>query len=80
MPRISEIDPTDAPIRVKAVLDAQEERYGAPLNNHLLYARNTEVFRGVRAMWSALDQDGVIDTALASIVNRRVAALIGCVF
>ncbi|MEE9414183.1 MAG: hypothetical protein V3V01_02790 [Acidimicrobiales bacterium] len=80
MARIPEVDPAKASPRVKAVLDAQTETYGAPLNNHLLYAHDEEIFRGVRGMWSALDRAGLIDTGLASLVNRRVAALVGCVF
>ncbi len=54
--------------------------YGAPLANHLVYARRPSIFRGVRGMWAGLDESGLIDPQLASLVNRRVAALNGCVF
>jgi hypothetical protein len=78
--RIPGIDPaqTDGPIR--AVLDAQAERWGAPLVNHLLYARRPSIFRGARAMWTGLDQSGLIDRALQALINRRVAYLNNCAF
>jgi len=79
MPRIPEIDPDSAAPRVKAVLDAQAEHFGAPLNNHLLYAHNESVFRGARSMWAALDAAGLPE-GLTALINRRVAATVGCVF
>ncbi len=65
---------------VAKVLGAQREHYGAPLNNHLLYAHRPGLFRAVRGMWAALDADGILGEALVALVNRRVAALNGCVF
>lgn len=80
MPRIDGVDPDHTDRRVKAVLEAQERRWGAPLANHLLYARRPTVFAGVRAMWSGLDASGLLDVALVALVNRRVASRVGCVF
>lgn len=80
MPRIPEIDPADSAPKVKATLDAQSETFGAPLNNHLLYAHSPEVFRGARGMWAALDKAALIDPTLSALVNRRVAVRVGCVF
>jgi hypothetical protein len=48
--------------------------------NHLLYARRLAIFRGVRGMWSGLDSSGLGDPKLVALINRRVAALNGCVF
>ena len=31
-------------------------------------------------MWAAMDKDGLLGTALVSLLNRRVASLNGCVF
>ena len=53
--RIDGIDPDDAEPRIKAVLDAQAAKWGAPLANHLVYARVPEIFRAVRGMWSGLE-------------------------
>lgn len=80
MPRIPEVDPESTPPRVRAVLDAQRKTFGAPLKNHLLYAHDENIFRGVRGMWAALDKVAFDDCALSALVNRRVAARVGCVF
>jgi hypothetical protein len=80
MTRISQIPIDAAEPRVAAVLAKQEETWGSPLNNHLLYARRPTIFRGARAMWGGLSESGLIEEALHSLLNRRVAALIGCEF
>lgn len=80
MPRIPEVDPDAAAPRVKVVLDAQVARFGAPLKNHLLYAHSESVFKGVRGMWAALEGAGQLEAGLSALVNRRVAASVGCVF
>ncbi len=80
MSRIPEIDPESTSGYVAAMLKAQAEAFGAPLNNHLLYAYRPDFFKAARGMWSAMDKDGILGTALVSLVNRRVASLNGCVF
>ena len=72
------VDEVDAPI--KAVFEAQTRRWGGPLLNHLLYARRPTIFRGVRAMWTGIDGSGLVGGQLQALINRRVAALNGCVF
>jgi hypothetical protein len=66
--------------RIARVLRAQAERWGAPLANHLVYARCPALFHAVRGMWSGLDAAGRIDPRLRALLNRRVAALNGCEF
>jgi hypothetical protein len=78
--RIPGIDPNSAAGPILAVLKAQAERWGAPLINHLVYARRPSIFRGARAMWTGLDQSGLIDGALQALINRRVAYLNNCAF
>lgn len=80
MTRISPIPIETAEPRVAAVLAKQEETWGSPLTNHLLYARRPTIFRGARAMSGGLSESGLIEQALHSLLNRRVAALIGCEF
>ena len=81
MPRIEGVDPDRvADGRIAAVFAAQAKRWGAPLLNHLLYARRPAIFRGARAMWTGLDASGLLDPGLVALVNRRVAALKGCLF
>ncbi len=80
MARIDGIDPGQVAGPIQAVFQAQTEQWGAPLLNHLLYARRPTIFRGVRAMWTGIDSSGLIDSALQSLINRRVAAINGCEF
>ena len=80
MARVEGVDPGLTEKRIRAVLEAQADKWGAPLLNHLIYARRPSIFRGVRGMWSGLDASGLLDPGLAALVNRRVAALNACVF
>ena len=78
--RIEGIDPEATEPRIKAVLDAQAERWGAPLRNFLVYARVPAIFRAVRGMWAGVGSAGLLDGGLHALLNRRVAALNGCEF
>lgn len=78
--RIPPIDPEETEPQVRAVLRKQAETWGAPLTNHLLYARRPSIFRGARGMWGGIDASGLIDERLKALLNRRVAALNGCPF
>ena len=78
--RIAPVDPAATEPPVRAVFEAQARKWGAPLLNHLLYARRAPIFRGVRAMWGGIDASGLIDGRLQALVNRRVASLNGCEF
>ena len=80
MARIEGIDPLTAEPQIKAVLEAQRKKWGAPFANHLVYARRPTIFRGARAMWTGIDSSGLIDPKLQAMVNRRVAYLNGCEF
>ena len=80
MARISDADLENAERYVKQVLKAQQEKWGAPLLNHLLYARRPSIFRGARAMWTGIDSSGLIPDQLKALLNRRVAFLNGCEF
>jgi alkylhydroperoxidase family enzyme len=78
--RIEGVDPGETAKQVRTVLDAQAEKWGGPLLNHLLYARRPTIFRGARAMWGGLHASGLLDPALVALVNRRIASLNGCEF
>lgn len=78
--RIDGVDPAKATGAIAAVLAAQTRRWGAPLLNHLLYARRPTIFRGVRGMWAGLDGSGLLDPALVALLNRRVAGINRCEF
>lgn len=81
MTRIEGVDPRRLADEYAAkVLEAQARAWGAPLLNHLTYARRPSIFRGVRGMWTGLEGSGLIDHKLVALLNRRVAALNGCEF
>ena len=80
MARVEGVDPAQVEKRIRAVLEGQAEKWGAPLLNHLVYARRPTIFRGARGMWGGLEASGMLDAGLVALVNRRVAALNGCEF
>ena len=81
MARVEGVDPTGVSDEYAArVLAAQTKTWGAPLLNHLVYARRPSIFRGARGMWAGLEGSGLIDARLAALLNRRVAALNSCEF
>jgi hypothetical protein len=80
MPRIEGVHPETAEGQIGEVFEAQTQKWGAPLENHRLYARRPSIFRGVRGMWEGLGASGLIEPPLQALINRRVAALNGCLF
>lgn len=80
MARIPNADIEHAEPHIKNVLGAQTKAWGAPLLNHLIYARRPSIFRGARAMWTGIDASGLIEASLRALINRRVASLNGCEF
>lgn len=80
MARIEGVNPEEVDRQIKTVLDSQAGAWGAPLLNHLLYARRPAIFRGARAMWAGIETSGLIAPELRSLMNRRVASLNGCEF
>ncbi len=80
MARIEDADAERVESYVKRVFAAQAKKWGAPLLNHLLYARRPTIFRGARGMWNGIEASGLIDGQLQALVNRRVAAINGCEF
>ena len=80
MTRVRGVEPARTEGSIRAVLEAQARKWGAPLLNHLVYARRPSIFRGARGMWAGLEGSGLVPAEIVSLVNRRVAALNGCVF
>lgn len=80
MARVQGVDPAAMTGYIQEVFKAQRKRYGAPLNNHLLYARRPTIFRGARGMWTGIDSSGLIDPKLQALLNRRVASINNCEF
>ena len=80
MARIDDADSGKIDRYARDILEAQKKTWGAPLLNHLLYARRPSIFRGARAMWTGIEASGLIEPRLQALLNRRVAALNGCEF
>ena len=80
MARIEGVDPEEVDDYTKRVFEAQAKKWGAPLLNHLVYARRPSIFRGARGMWMGIDASSLIDGKLQALVNRRVASINGCEF
>lgn len=80
MARIANVKVEETDKYITSVLEAQEKTWGAPLLNHLLYARRPSIFRGARAMWGGIEASGLIVASLRALINRRVASLNGCEF
>jgi len=80
MARVANADVEAVEKQITSVLEAQTKTWGAPLLNHLIYARRPTIFRGARAMWTGIDSSGLISPALRALINRRVAFLNGCEF
>lgn len=80
MARIKGVDPDNVDHYAKAIFDAQKKTWGAPLLNHLLYAKRPSIFRGARAMWTGIEASGLIDASLRALINRRVASINRCEF
>lgn len=80
MARIADVNLEEAEKYIRNVLEAQSRDWGAPLLNHLLYARRPTIFRGARGMWGGIEGSGLIDASLRALINRRVAFLNGCEF
>jgi hypothetical protein len=78
--RISGIAPGSGDERMRRVFEKQARKWGAPLANHLVYARRPPLFHAARAMWEGLYESGLIEGTLAALLNRRVALLNGCEF
>ena len=80
MARVPDANIEEAEKYIQTILEAQRKQWGAPLLNHLVYARRPSIFRGARAMWTGIDASGLLDAGLRALLNRRVAALNGCEF
>ncbi len=80
MARIEGVNPETVEPYINQVFQAQTKKWGAPLLNHLVYARRPSIFRGVQEIWTGLDASGLIEAKLMRLINRRIASINGCEF
>lgn len=80
MPRIQKVEEERIDSETNKVFNQQIERWGARLEPYEIYARRPSILQSVLGMWQGLDESGLLGKKLTTLVNRRVAALNGCVF
>ena len=80
MARISGVDEDRVEPAVRDVFARQMQRWGETLEPYKIYARRPSVFHAVLGMWDGLKSSELLDGKLTTLINRRVAALNGCVF
>jgi len=80
MARITGVNTDGLEPGVEKVFSQQIEKWGVTLEPYEIYARRPSLFHSVLGMWAGLKSSGLLDGRLTTLVNRRVAALNGCVF
>ena len=80
MPRVNGVERAEIDPAIEPAFQGQEKLWGTVLAPYPVYARRPTIFKSVQNMWVGLAQSGLIDRGLVALVNRRVAALNGCVF
>ena len=80
MARIDGVNTESVEPSLQKVFSQQVERWGATLEPYEIYGRRPSIFHAVLGMWDGLKSSGLLDGKLTTLVNRRVAALNGCVF
>jgi len=60
--------------------DQHIEQWGETLEPYEIYSRRPSILQSVLGMWGGLKESGLLEGSLTTLVNRRVAALNGCVF
>lgn len=78
--RITGNDPLTDDGEVGELFRQQVLRWGTTLKPYEVYARRRSIFLAVIGMWDGLKTSGLLDGKLRALINRRVAALNGCVF
>lgn len=80
MARVQGVSKDGVESHVAKAFDHQTAKWGVPLEPYEIYARRPSIFRAVLGMWEGLEASGLLDGKLKALINRRVAALNGCVF
>ena len=80
MARVEGVDKAQVESQIARAFEQQAARWGVTLEPYEIYARRPSIFRAVQGMWGGLKASGLLDGKLTALVNRRVAALNGCVF
>lgn len=78
--RLEPADPADLPGPVRRILDAETQRFGAPLNTTMVWAHHPALLTAYKAWSQAMSAATRIPAALKYLAYVRVASLNGCPF
>ncbi len=78
--RLAPPDRAGLPGSVRAVLDNETERFGAPLNTTMVLAHHPSLLIAYKAWSKAMSETTLIPDTLKYLVYVRVAGLNGCPF
>lgn len=80
MPRIPELESSQASASIQKAMHAQEQQFGFVLNPTKIMGYCPDVVHATAKLGQALDESGHIDPALRHLVYAKVASLNGCPF
>ena len=80
MPRIRQITLEDAAPQVRAIMERNLETFGRVLPSTEVYGHAPSIQEGAQALNAGITAAGRISPQLRSLMNVRVAAIVGCPF
>jgi hypothetical protein len=80
MPRIKGIDPDDASEITRARIERETKRFGHVLSGTLITGLTPTIQRGAAALDEGIGAAGGIPPVLRTMLNLRVASIVGCPF
>ncbi len=80
MPRIKGVDPENAPEQVKARMQRDIERVGSVMPGTLITGLVPTIQKGAADLDAGIGAAGGIPPVLRTMLNLRVASIVGCPF
>ena len=80
MPRIPELKAADAAPMIQQAMAEQEEYFGFVLNPTKLLGYCPSIARAANGMMLGIEESGLLEERLRSLIYSRVASLNGCPF
>ena len=80
MARLPGVPDSEIPPEMQEIVEAQRKRYGCVLNSARMLAYAPRIAIGANAMTRELARSRQIDPRLSTLLNLRVAAIVGCGF
>jgi alkylhydroperoxidase family enzyme len=80
MPRIKEVEHPEGNPILEEIYARDREALGAVLNTTKIYAHCPPILRAAKLLGKAVEDSGLLDVQLRSLVCVRVAQINGCPF